>query len=374
MSNNRIKIMYLTLDMDLGGLQRIVNLLIRKIDKERFMTYLCCLDRGGIYYDTAATETTNSYIMKKKPGPFDYVMFRKLQTILKESSIDIIHSHNGCSMYAALAKGSRSVRKVIHTDHGRLVPDKRTAIWEDRISSILVDRFVGVSGTLTRYLSEIVKVRNNILTTIVNGVDCDKFIPMSEQERKDRKKELGLEENAKIIGTVCRLDPIKNLRMLIEIAVPLVKSIPDCKVLIIGDGPEENELKNMVQNMKMKSSVIFTGRIGNVEDVIPIFDVYVNTSVSEGTSMTILEAMACGIPVVATAVGGNVEIVDRSNGILVPAGRADIFQDELKGLLFRKDELEKMGKENRDRVERQFSIDRMVGQYESLYQRVLNGR
>lgn len=374
MMNSRIKIMYLVLDMDLGGLQRVVNLLIRKIDREQFMPYLCCLDRGGIYYESAAAATSSSYKLMKHPGPFDYVMFRKLLNILKENGIDIIHSHNGCSMYAALAKGSCCVKKVIHTDHGRLVPDKRTAILEDRISSVMIDRFVGVSGALTRYLSEIVKVRTSILTTIVNGVDTDKFMPMSDRERRERKQELGLKKNEKIIGTVCRLDPIKNLNMLIEIAVPLVKSIPDCKVLIVGDGPEEAALKNKVTNLNLSSSVIFTGRIANVEKIMPVFDVYVNTSLSEGTSMTILEAMACGIPVVATAVGGNVELVNRTNGILVPAGRVDMFQSELKELLLRQDELEIMAKENRDKVERQFSIDRMVDDYESLYRKVMNGR
>lgn len=367
-----IKILHIVLDMDLGGLQRIVSLIIRKIDKVKYNSYLCCLDRGGLFTDQITLDSAQTYRLNRKPGPFDVRMFIKLIGTLKKNKIDIIHSHNGCSMYAALAGRLCGVKGIIHTDHGRLVPDRKTAIWEDRLASYMMDRFVGVSSQLTEYLASDVKVNKKKLTTIVNGVDSAKFVPFNNKERTVRRMNLGFNPDAKIIGTVCRLDPIKNLSMLIECIPEIVRIIPDCQVIILGDGPDEKNLKDLARRLNLNSRIIFLGRVANVEMVMPLFDLYVNTSLSEGTSMTILEAMSCGLPVVASAVGGNTGLVDKSNGAVFPHDRADLFQKSVVSLLSNPIILEKMGKESRERVVRRFSINRVVEQYENLYLTLMN--
>jgi len=372
MKTNKIKILYIVLEMDLGGLQRVVNILIDKLDHAIFDSYLCCLDRGGVFNRKIEMGKVVSYVLGRKPRPFDLKMFGRLVKITKDNRIDIIHSHNGCSLYAALAGKVCGVKGIVHTDHGRLVPDRQTAIWEDRFASIMMNRFVAVSKELADYLATVVKVNRKKLTTIINGVDVDAFLPLDDAGKKSRKVELGFDINAKLIGTVCRLDPIKNLGLLIDSVPVILKKIPELQVVIVGDGPDEHRLRNQVSKLNLNSKIIFCGRVEEIEKIMPVFDLYVNTSFSEGTSMTILEAMSCGLPVVASAVGGNKALVDGFNGALFPPDKADLFQESVIKLLDNPQVIEKMRKESRKRVELQFSFNRVVEEYETLYRTIIN--
>ena len=355
------------LDLDLGGLQRIVNLLVERMDHSRFELYVCCLDRGGFFYEQAASVCAASFILGRKPGPFDKNLFIRLLGILKEKRIDIIHSHNGCSFYAAIAGRLAGIKGIIHTDHGRLVPDKKTSILEDRLSSYLMNRFIGVSTELTEYLRSTVRISNKKLLTIINGVDDLVFRPHNIAERNDLRSQFGFNENDKIIGTVCRLDPIKNLAFMISCMPPILRKVPAVKLVIIGDGPIKTFLIKQVDALGISSSVQFLGLRQDIGNLMPLFDVYACTSLSEGTSMTILEAMSCGLPIVASAVGGNIRLVDGKNGFLYPQGDAKRFIDAIVKLCSEETTRLLMGKRSRERVKRDFSLERMVKEYEQLY-------
>lgn len=358
--------------MDMGGLQRVVNLLIRKINKEYFMPYLCCLDRGGLFYEQLDANSISKYILGRRPGKFDIKMFGKLVRIIKDNKIDIIHSQNGCSAYSALAGRLTGVKAIIHTDHGRLIPERQAAIMEDRYASYLMDRVVGVSAALTKYLAETVKINRRKLVTIINGIEISKYAKLLPDEKRRIKTALGYEPDAMIIGTVCRLDKIKNLDLLIGSIPEIAREMPKCRVVIIGDGPEENHLKEMVCRLQVQSKVDFLGRIEDVGKILPIYDLFVNTSHSEGTSMTIVEAMSCSLPIVASAAGGNVELLDQSNGVLFEPGNKAEFEKIVLELMKDTSRLEKMGDESRKRVERNLSIERAVEQYENLYSEQFN--
>lgn len=367
MSHDKIKVMYLVLEMDLGGLQRIVHQLINRIDKKRFVPYLCCLDRGGLFYEHLNLNSIKTYILGRKPGPFDSKLFMKLCQILKGEEIDIIHSQNGCTSHAALAGRLAGVKGIVHTDHGRLVPDKRSAIWEDRLSSFMIDRVVGVSDRLTEYLAATVKISRKKLMTIVNGVDTSKFVPLDLDQRRELRSAIGLSDSDRVIGTVCRLDPIKNLDFLIRCLPAISRSVPDAKLLIAGDGPSKDHLTAYAESVGMSSRVIFLGRTSNVENVLPMFDLYACTSLSEGTSMTILEAMSCAVPIIASDVGGNRRLVDSANGLLFPLEDEDLFTKNVIAFLKNGALLKEMGSCSRKRALNDFSVDRFVAQYEELY-------
>lgn len=370
LESDKIKVMYLVLEMDLGGLQRVVHLLINRMDKKKFIPYLCCLDRGGVFYDQLSLTSVNRCVLERRPGVFDLRLFNRLCQYVKEEKISIIHSQNGCSLYAALAGWKTRVKGVVHTDHGRLVPDKKSAIWEDRFSSFMMDRVVGVSENLTEYLRTKVNIDNKKLLTITNGVDTHRFIPLSLEQRNALKVTLGLNRNDKILGTICRLDPIKNLDFLIRCFSSIAEAVPACKLLIVGDGPSEDSLRNYAKSLGVASKVMFMGRSSEVEKMLPVFDLYVCSSLSEGTSMTILEAMACGLPIVASAVGGNVKLIDHSNGLLFPLNDEKAFNQRVLSLLKDPERLKRMGACSRTRVETDFNLDRFVGRYEELYKSV----
>jgi sugar transferase (PEP-CTERM/EpsH1 system associated) len=367
MSSRKLRILYLVLEMDLGGLQRMINLLVKRLDKNAFEPYIVCLDRGGIFYEQTASVCTGAFILDRQPGPFDRRLFSKLYSIIRDSKIDIIQSNNGCSSYAVLAGKLAGVKRIIHTDHGRLVPDRRSARLEDRFSSYMMDRYIGVSEELTEYLASTVEIPRKKLMTIINGVDTDIFRPAETEQRITAKQALGFSEADNIIGTVCRLDPIKNLEFMISCMPAIVRQIPDAKLAIVGDGPAKYALMQLAHEMQIDTAVYFLGQREGIENIVPAFDVYACTSLSEGTSMTILEAMSCGLPIVASAVGGNVRLVDSTNGILFPPGQENAFVDGIVHLLSDKHDRVDKGMQSRLRVDKYFSIAQMVRQYEALY-------
>lgn len=353
--------------MDLGGLQRIVNLLIQRIDKSLFEPYLCCLDQGGMFYGQASSQTAGSFILNRRPGPFDGRLFIQLYSILREKKIDIIHSQNGCSLYAALAGRLAKVKGIVHTDHGRLVPDRKTAIFEDRFSSCMMNRFIGVSDELTSYLARVVKISRKKLMTIINGVDTTIFRPATAEDKTSLRAEIGLSGSDNIIGSVCRFDPIKNLEFLISCMPAILKQTPDTKLVLVGDGPSREGLVTYAESLGLESRIVFLGRKENVERILPTFDVYACSSLSEGTSMTILEAMACGIPIVASSVGGNPKLVDSSNGVLFTVNDSKIFIEAITELLHNPALIQQKGTKSREKVLKSYSLDTMLSQYEHLY-------
>ncbi len=365
------KVLFLVLEMDVGGLQRVVSQLIERIDKTRFEPYLACLDRGGMFYDRASRSSSGSYILGRKPGLFDRTLFFQLLKIVKQNDISIIHSQNGCSSYAALTGTLAGVKGIVHTDHGRLVPDKRSAILEDRVSAMLMDRFIGVSAELSEYLVTTLRIDRRKVGTIINGVDDRAFCPLSSKDRLAQRAELGLTPRDKVIGTVCRLDPIKNLDFMVACMPAIVRCIPDAKLVIAGDGSERASLIARAESLGVSSAVRFLGLRRDTEKVMPAFDLYACTSLSEGTSMTILEAMACGLPVVASDVGGNGRLIDNSCGVLFRLGNSERFVVAITDMLRCESARVEFGGRARRRVEAEFSVEEMVRTYERLYSELL---
>jgi len=363
----KLKILYLVLEMDVGGLQRMVNQLIRMLDRQVFEPYICCLDRGGIFYDQTVSNCAGSFILRRKPGPFDMKLFARLYSIVKKNKINTIHSHNGCSSYAALTGRLAGAKRIIHTDHGRLVPDRKSAVIEDRLSSYLMDRYVGVSEELTQYLAATVRIPPNKLLTILNGVDTDTFKPLNIEDRYALRRELGIGAGDRIIGTVCRLDPIKNLEFMITCMPAVVKLVPDAKLVIVGDGSARKALEQLALALRLEKTVLFLGQRDRIERILPAFDIYCCTSLSEGTSMTILEAMACGLPIVASAVGGNLSLVDDTNGALFRLNDKDAFITIMSTIFSDAESRYERGRISRRKVITSFSLDRMVIQYQRLY-------
>lgn len=366
--DEKIKIMHLTLSMGYGGLERIINQFAKKMDKDKFEISISCLDSGGPFLDDLSKNGLKKFVFTRKPGILDISLLLKLISLFKREKIDIIHSHSGCSFYAAISGRLAGVKRIIHTDHGRLIPDKMGLILEDKIASILLNAYVAVSYELSNYLQYRVKINKDKIITIINGVDTDCFKPFPEVEKKDVKKEIGVLEDAEIIGTVCRLDPVKNLIFMIETVKDILKKREKTILLIVGEGPERKHIEDVVDKLELNKKIILLGKRNDVEKIMPILDIFVLPSISEGTSMTILEAMSCGIPVIASTVGGNPAIVSEGrNGFLFPLDSPEVLTNRVLELLIDKEKRKAMGKEARKIVEERFSFNGMLRKYTDMY-------
>jgi sugar transferase (PEP-CTERM/EpsH1 system associated) len=288
---------------------------------------------------------------------------------------DIVHSRNWSCVDAIIGARLAGVPIVIHSEHGREASDpegrNRLRRIGRRMLSPMVSQFVTVSRDLARWLIEDIGVPRGKVLSICNGVDTQRFVPAGRQAARAA---LGLGPEQVVIGTVGRLDPVKDQVGLLK----AFSQLPDDSrtvLLIVGDGPCRQDLEATVDALGLRERVRLLGERNDVPAVLSAMDVFVLCSVGEGISNTILEAMATGLPVVATRVGGNPELVtDGSTGFLVEASSAVALATSLRRYLDDPMLLAQHGGAARDHAEAEFSLERMVGAYERLYRGLLDQR
>jgi len=213
-------------------------------------------------------------------------------------------------------------------------------------------------------------VRDERVHVIHNGIDPGRL--PSAEERAAARRHLGIGDDRFVAMTVARLDPVKDLVGMLDAFARVRVHRPDARLVIVGDGPERQRLEQRAAKADLKGSIVMTGYRSNVRALLPAADLYASNSISEGVSITILEAMAAGLPVVATSVGGTPEVLPNgAGGMLVPARAPEKLAAAILALARDPGRRTTLGVDARRRLETAFTIDRMVGAYERLYRRHL---
>lgn len=275
---------------------------------------------------------------------------------------DIVHTHAwGTLVEGLVAARWAGVRAVVHGEHGSLQTRWRhrfvqRAVWAR------VDRVLSVSQALAdRMRSEI---GFEAVTTIRNGVDLGRF---GAGHRERGRAALGVGAGHLVIGTVGRLVPVKDQGVFLQALARLAAESPDVQGVVVGDGPLRGDLEVLASSLGLAGRLRWLGSRADVPDLMAGFDVFVLSSESEGLSNTILEAMACARPVVATRVGGADElVVDPDTGRLVPPKDPMAMTEALREFLDQR-RREEAGRAGRERVERHFDLRRTVDAYRDLY-------
>jgi glycosyltransferase involved in cell wall biosynthesis len=206
------------------------------------------------------------------------------------------------------------------------------------------------------------------IEVVHNGIDVGP--PVTAADVVCARKQLGIAGDGPVLGTAARLDAVKDLATLLRALVPLKQRWPAIRLVVIGDGAERDRLASLCRELGLEKNVMFAGHRDDARSLFPAFDVYVNSSISEGISLTLLEAMAASRAIVATRVGGTPEVVDHeTTGLLVPARSADEMSTAVEQLLGSPSRRVSMGAAGRSRVERLFSVERMVAHYADIYER-----
>jgi glycosyltransferase involved in cell wall biosynthesis len=278
----------------------------------------------------------------------------------------VLHAHHYSPfVYSCLARFWKPGLRVVFTEHGRLSdtppsPKRRLA---NRLLARVPSRVFTVSEDLKQHqVGE--GFSPSALDVIYNGIEIG---PVPDAgTRTAVRRALDAPDDAFVVGTVARLDPVKDLGTLIDAAARLQAELPVI-VAIIGDGPERGRLEEQAQRMDLASRVRFLGHREDARRWLAGCDAYVNCSISEGVSLTILEAMAAALPIVATRVGGTPEVVDAASGRLIaprdPASLAAALRDLARDPAARTG----LGRSGRRRLESRFTIDRMVREYGEVY-------
>jgi len=357
--------MQLVLSLSPGGTERLVIEIVKALG-ERIDSVVCCLDEPGEWAAELASINVPVITVKRTPG-FHPGLAMRLARVMKEFAVDVVHCHHYSPyVYGLLASILRPGVQLVFTEHGKLSDhgpsSKRRLV--NPVLSRWPARVCAVSADLKQHMvDEGFPARR--VDVLYNGIDPGSR--PSSAERRAVRAALGIPNDAFVVGTAGRLECVKNLTIFLDAHAILAAKHPNIHAVIIGDGPERRLLEDKAWNLGTSKSVVFTGYRQDVRALMGAFDVYLNCSLYEGVSLTILEAMAAGVPVVATPVGGNPEVVvDQETGLLVP-GRARSLAEAISGLLHDPRRRRDMGDAARWRVIRHFSIARMVDDYARAY-------
>jgi glycosyltransferase involved in cell wall biosynthesis len=372
MQSKRIKIFYIVPSLNIGGRERILLETVRRLDKEKFDIYLCSLKGKGSLFEQFRKECTEIKVFNMKPG-IDFSLIKNLTKFFRERRPDIVHTHNpGPLTYGGISAFLAGIPVVVNTEHGFAYRERLRVRIVNCFLRNLIDMNICVSVELREKLKKYILNRKKSIT-IYNGIYIPPRENIEENQIAERRVALGFYPSDMIVGNVARLTEVKNHKLLLYAMKYVMSDIPRAKLLLVGDGPLRAELEDYARSINIDGRVIFWGEVENVKDLYEIMDVFVLSSNSEGISLTVLEAMAHGIPVVATDVGGNPEIIiNDETGILVPRGDGEKLHKTVTGLLLNGEKAKRMGIKGKERVENRFNVSTMVKETELLYDKILN--
>ena len=361
------RVLQVVLSLTPGGTEGLVVEICRRLAPE-FGVAVCCLDHEGEWAVDLQAHGVEVKALRRQPG-FRPQVGRAIARFASERNIDVLHCHQYSPfVYGCFATLWNRRLKIVYTEHGRL-SDARPSL-KRRLVNPWLSRFdgsiVAVSHELRDYMID-ARFPSRRIAVVHNGVQ-----PMAMPSIADRRRarqQLRLDERAFVVATVARLDPVKDLMTLLEAFAAVRLRVPLAHLLVVGDGPERARLEARAAQPDLAGSVHMTGYRQDVRALLPAADVYTSSSISEGVSITILEAMAAGIPVVATAVGGTPEVLpdESAGGILVPCRNPERLASAIVSLALDQRRRAALAEAGRRRLETSFTIDRMVDDYARMY-------
>jgi len=360
--------------LDVGGLENGLVNLINRMPADRYRHAIICLDNFTEFRRRIARPDVPVFALHKAPGNSPMLHWR-LWRLLLQLRPDIVHTRNFGTLEAAIPAALAGVRARIHSEHGHELVDiggrSRRHRWVRRAFRPWVHRYIALSKDLERYLRDRVGVPPVRLAQLYNGVDTERFRPASRIREPLPCDGFARPEHF-VIGTVGRMQAIKDPVLLARSFVQVLRDVPDAarrlRLVMIGDGPLWDQVRAVLDEAGATDLAWLPGERDDVPRILRGLDLFVLPSLSEGISNTVLEAMASGLPVVATAVGGNPELIDAGvTGTLVPRGDATRMAHAIGGYLEDRELCRRHGAEARRVAMRRFSMDAMVHAYLAVY-------
>ncbi|GAA0856922.1 TIGR03088 family PEP-CTERM/XrtA system glycosyltransferase [Aliiglaciecola litoralis] len=376
MASSRKHILHIIYRFDTGGLENGVVNLINRLDSAAYQHTIVTLKGfSEEFCQRIVTDNVAFYDLQKRDGN-DLSIFFKLRKLLKRLKPDILHTRNTATLENQLVGWWCNVPYRIHGEHGWDVNDmhgqnKKYQLLR-RFMKTYIHRYVALSTEAYDYLQHTINVEPEVIHHICNGVDIDTFQPKSTEIEVAPKGFIN--QQSLVFGTVGRLAEVKNQGFLLEGFIQLVNLCPEerhrLRLIIVGDGVLMSQLVERAKQASISDLVWFAGNRSDVADLMKCMTVFVLPSLAEGISNTILEASASGLPVIATRVGGNPELIEPSlqASHLVEVNNIVALSSAMKHYVDDGELASKNSQLVRKHCVENFSIDTMVSKYHQLYQ------
>ena len=352
-----MRVCHVSLTLKTGGLERILTDIARHHDASESVPEFLAIREVGRFADEIRRTGCPVHLLQPS-GRIGLI--RQMVRLFRRGHFDVVHTHNTYPhLYASIAARLAGVSVVVNTRHGQRAGHGWKSRTQFRWASRLVDRIVAVSDDAARLCVDADGVAARRVIRIWNGIDLNDFSFTGPAA-------------APIAISVARLSAEKDFPTLLRAVALAIREVPDLQLKLVGDGAERTKLEGLTRELGITSCVEFLGERTDVPHLLAQAGFFVTSSLTEGISLTLLEAMAVGLPVVATAVGGNSEIVvDDVTGKLVPPANPEALARAIVDMCRSENRWPALGRAGRNRVSDHFEVHRMVADYERLYRELL---
>ena len=362
---------------DVGGLENGIVNLINHMPHEAYRHAIISLTEITDFRKRIMRDDVEFIALNKPPGHALWI-YPQLYKLFRELRPAIVHSRNLGALEVVVPAWAAGVPVRIHGEHGRDVGDldgsRKKYQWVRRIYQPFVTHFIALSRDLEHYLTDKIGIRPAKVSQIYNGVDAARFHPAGLRQPMEG---CPFSDPAFwIIGTVGRMQTVKDQTTLARAfirALEIAPELKDClRLIMIGDGPLKAQSQSLLEKAGLRERAWLPGERNDVAEILRGLDGFVLPSLAEGVSNTILEAMASGLPVIATDVGGNRELIDAgTTGELVPVSDVEAMANRIVEYVCNRERAQRAGQAGRVAVEQKYSLTAMVEQYQGLYDQLL---
>jgi len=371
-------IVHIIFRLDFGGLENGLVNLINNMSEEKYRHAIICASDYTDFRKRINKADVDVYALHKKPGN-DLGAYFRLWKLLRKLKPDIVHTRNLGTIEYVIPAMLAGVKYRVHGEHGRDMSDidgtNKKYIFLRQFYNLFLHRFIALSKDLEQWLLNSVNIKHHKIVQLYNGVDLARFNGLFEEGVLPAEF-AQFQSDDILIGTVGRLQAEKDQTTLIkafaQVRASTEKNQKNIKLLLVGDGPDRSQLEALVVEKALSDHVVFLGARNDIPEILSQLDIFILPSRGEGISNTILEAMASSLPVIATRVGGNPELVDENDtGMLVPSDHPEKMADALRIYIDDMTLAHKHGEAGRKRVEALFSMGSMIKNYAEVYDSLL---
>lgn len=366
-----ISVLHLRSSVGLFGAERVILNLLARLPQHGVRASLAVID-NHVSGNRELIETAKAARLQASLLPcrsrWDSRTLFSLLRLVRQKRVDILHSHDYKSYFYGLIVAMLLRRPIVATLHGWILETRALRSYQ-RIEWLLLRRFDAIVTVSPSMNGEV--ERHGLgrkLITIINGIDTDRFAP---QHSGMGRAHWGFDERDFVFGVIARLSAEKGHQVLLDAFARVARDDPRARLLIVGDGPEHDSLVGLTRRLGMDTRVVFAGTQTQIERLLHDIDCYVSPSLTEGMPMVVLEAMASGLPIVATDVGNLRQMLAPDAGVLVPPGDTEALARAMGGILRANYDIPAMCHEARRRAVELYGADRQVEAYRDLYRRVV---